>query len=134
MSDAGLRASIRDPRGVGAASMRITGSLSLLRDAGGGAWAAARRGASPGPADAPHLAAARPSAEEEVAAIRLEPRNDHAGRHLEPQEDLPRSRIDSPEIALVAFPRAVPQLSVDPGDAGDEAVGLDRAKDGPRPG
>src|SRR5262249_1991983 len=36
--------------------------------------------------------------------------------------------IDSPQIALVAFPGAVPKLSIDPGNSGDVAVGLDRAK------
>src|SRR5205809_1920973 len=51
--------------------------------------------------------------------------------HLEPLQDLSRSRIDSPQIALVTFPGAVPELAIDPGDAGDEAVGLDRAKDRP---
>ena len=29
------------------------------------------------------------------------------------------------QLAFVAFPRGVPQLAVDPGHAGDEAVGLD---------
>src|SRR5439155_10606483 len=33
--------------------------------------------------------------------------------------------------ALVTFPGAVPELSVDPGDPGDEAGGLDRAKNRP---
>src|SRR5258705_13880633 len=84
--------------------------------------------ASPGPADGPHLSALSPSAEEPIAAIGLEPRHARSGRHLELLQDLSRSRIDSPQIALVAFPGAVPELSVDPGDPGDEAVGLDRAK------
>src|SRR5713101_7592969 len=44
---------------------------------------------------------------------------------------LPFEDRDSPQIALVTFPGAVPELSVDPGDAGDEAVGLDRAKNRP---
>src|SRR5262249_57636913 len=34
-------------------------------------------------------------------------------------------------IALLAFPGAVPQLSVDPGAPGDETVGFDRAKNRP---
>src|SRR5262249_61949578 len=34
-------------------------------------------------------------------------------------------------IALVTFPGGVPELSVDPGDPGDEALGLDRAKNRP---
>src|ERR1700738_2538273 len=89
---------------------------------------AARRGASLRPADGPHLPALSSSAEELISAIGLEPRNAHAGRHLERLQDLSRSRIDSPQIALVAFPGGVPVLSVDPGDPGDEAVGLDRAK------
>src|SRR5213078_4281461 len=66
-----------------------------------------------------------------IAAIGLEPRHAHSGRHVEPLQDLSRSRIDSPQIALVAFPSAVPELAVDPGDPGDEAIGLDGAKDRP---
>ena len=42
----------------------------------------------------------------------------------------PLCGIDAADVALVALPRAVPQLAVDPGDAGDETVRLDRAKDG----
>ena len=64
-----------------------------------------------------------------VAAIGLEARHADAGRHLELLQDLARSRIDPPQLALVAFPGAVPQLAVDPGDAGDEAVGFDGAQD-----
>src|SRR6266436_2478675 len=90
-----------------------------------------RRGDSLGPADGSHLPAASSSAEELIAAIGLEPRHVHSGRHLEPLQDLSRSRIDSPQIALVTFPGSVPELSVDPGDPGDEAVGLDRAKNRP---
>ena len=80
-------------------------------------------------ANGPHLAAAAAAAEEPIAAIGFEPRYARSGRHLEPLQDLSRSRIDAPQIALVAFPGAVPELAVDPGDAGDEAVGLDGAKD-----
>src|SRR4030095_11407772 len=71
------------------------------------------------------------SAEKQIAAIGLEPRNGHSGRHLEPLQNLSGSRIDSPQVALVIFPGAVPELSVDPRDPGDEAGGLDRAKDRP---
>src|SRR5262249_51883545 len=67
-----------------------------------------------------------------IAAIGLEPRHAHSGRHLEPLQDLPGSGIDSPQIALVIFPGAVPKLSVDPGNPGDEPVGLDGANDRPR--
>src|SRR2546428_8080624 len=111
---------------------RPPGPLRLLaRGVDGDLGAAARRGASLGPPDGPHLAAPSSPAEELVAAIGLEPRNSHSGRHLEPLQDLSRSRIDSLQVALVTFPGAVPELSVDPGDAGDEAVGLDRAKNRP---
>src|SRR5262249_39343710 len=90
--------------------------------------AAARRRASLGPADYPHLPARASSAEEPITAIGLEPRKGHSARHLDPLQDFSRSRIDSPHIALVTFPGTVPELSVDPGDTGDEAVGHDRAK------
>jgi len=53
--------------------------------------------------------------------IGLEPRTRHARRHLEPLQDLSRSRIDSPQVAIVTLPGAVPAL-VDPGDPGDEAL------------
>src|SRR6266540_4792905 len=100
----------------------------LLRGVDEDLGAAARRGATPGPADGPHLAAVSSSAEEQIAAIGLEPRNTHSRRHLEPLQDFSRSRIDSPQIALVTFPGGVPELSVDPGDPGDEAVGVEGAK------
>src|SRR5260221_11311329 len=93
--------------------------------------AAADRGASPGSADGSHLPAASASAEELIAAVGLEPRHPYSRRHLEPLQDLSGSRIDSPQIALVIFPGAVPELSVDPGDSGDETAGLDRARNGP---
>src|SRR6266542_5120061 len=89
----------------------------LLRGVDEDLGAAARRGVSFEPADGPHLAAVSSSAEEQIAAIGLEPRHTHSGRHLEPLQDLSRSRIDSPQIALVTFPGGVPEplpaLSVD---------------------
>src|SRR5262249_10937837 len=85
-------------------------------------------------ADGSHLPAASASAEELIAAIGFEPRHAHFRRHLDPLQDLSGSRIDSPQIALVTFPSAVPKLAVDPGDTGDETVGLDGAKDSPRLG
>src|SRR5437867_1107210 len=110
------------------------GPLRLLVRGVDGDLGAPARGPSLGPADGPHLPARSSSAEELIAAIGLEPRNAHSGRHLEPLQDLSRSGIDSPQLALVAFPGGVPELSVDPGDSGDEAVGLDRAKDRPSSG
>src|SRR5476649_1050779 len=85
--------------------------------------------ASPGSADDSHLAAASAPAEEPIAAIGLESRHAHAGRHLEPLQLLACFRIDAPQIALVAFPGAVPELAVDPGHSGDEALGFDGAED-----
>src|SRR5712692_3486742 len=83
-----------------------------------------------GPADGSHLPAVSAAAEELVAAIGFEPRYTHSRRHVEPLQDLSGSRIDSPQIALVTFPGAVPELAVDPGHAGDEAVGFDGAQNG----
>src|ERR1035438_1045766 len=93
--------------------------------------APALRGASLGAPDGPDLPALSSSAEEAIAAIGLEPGHTHAGRHIESLQDLSRSGIDSPHIALLTFPGRVPELSVDPRDSGDEAVGFDDAKDRP---
>ena len=87
-----------------------------------------RSPASLRPADGPHLPAPAASAEEPIAAIGLEPRNEDAGRHRDLFQEVSRSGIDSPQLALVTFPGGVPELSVDPGDPGDEAVGLEGAK------
>src|SRR4051794_9848008 len=80
-------------------------------------------------ADGSHLAAAATAAEELIAAIGFEPRHANARRHVETFQDLSSLRIDPPHIALFAFHGAVPEFAVDPCDAGDEAVGLDGAKD-----
>ena len=103
----------------------------LARGDDGDLGSAAGSGASLGPANRSHLPAPSSSAEELIAAIGLEPRNIHSRRHFKPLEDLSRSGIDSSQIALVAFPGAVPELSVKPGNPGNEAVGLDRAKNRP---
>src|SRR5208282_2169063 len=111
---------------------RSRGSLPLFsRGVDWSLGAAARRGDSPGPADGSHLPAPSSAAEEPIAAIGLEPRHGRSGRHLEPLQDLSRSRIDSPQIAIVTLPGAVPELAVDPGDPSDEAVALDGAKKRP---
>src|SRR5256885_9977969 len=111
---------------------RPRGPLRLLaRGVEGNLGAAARRGDSAGPADGSHLPAPSSSAEELIAAIGFEPRHAHSGRHLQALQDLSGSRIDSPQIALVAFPGAVPELAVGPGDPGDDAVGLDGAENRP---
>src|SRR5512138_1630137 len=87
------------------------------------------RGASLGPANGSDLPASASSAKEPIAAVGLESGHDNSPRHLELLQDFSRSRIDSPHIAFITFPGAVPQLAVNPGDAGDEPVRLDGAND-----
>jgi len=60
--------------------------------------------------------------------IGLKPGNADPARHLDTLKNLSSSRIDSPQITVITFPGRVPELSIDPGDSGDEAVGLDGAK------
>src|ERR1700679_4396993 len=105
--------------------MRISGLTALPADGWPGIFD------SLGPADGSDFPASSPSAEELIAAIGLEPRNKRAGRHLETLQDLSGPRIDSPQIALIAFPGTVPEISVHPGDSGDEAIGFDGAKNRP---
>jgi hypothetical protein len=93
--------------------------------------AAAGRGVSPGSADDSYLSAASATTKELIAAIGLEPRHAYSGRHLESLQHFSCLRIDSPQIALVTFPGAVPEFFLDPGDPGHEAVGLDGAKNRP---
>jgi hypothetical protein len=88
-------------------------------------------GASPGPSDGPHLSASSSAAKELIAAIAFQARHADTGRHIELLQDLTRPRIYSPQIAFVTFPSAVPKLSIDPGDPGDEAAALDGAKNRP---
>jgi hypothetical protein len=87
-----------------------------------------RSGASPRPADGPHLSAPAASAEELVGAVGLEAGDAEAGGHVEALQDFSRFGIDPAQVAFVAVPGGVPELSVDPGDAGDEAVGFDGAE------
>src|SRR5579883_2640734 len=74
-----------------------------------------RSGVPPGPADDPHLPAVPAAAEEALAAVGFEPRHGDPWRHLEPLQHLACLGIDAPQIALLAFPGAVPELAVDPG-------------------
>jgi hypothetical protein len=60
--------------------------------------------------------------------IGLKPGNADPSRHLDTLKNLSGSRIDSPQITVITFPGGMPELSIDPGDPGDEAVGLDGAK------
>src|SRR5262245_5453604 len=71
------------------------------------------------------------TAEQSAAAIGLEPRDRRAQRHLESLQDLSGLRIDPPQIAFVAFPGAVPELTIHPGNAGHEPSARDGAENRP---
>jgi hypothetical protein len=64
----------------------------------------------------PHLPTISAPAEELIAAVGFESRHACSRRHLNQLRDLARSWIDSPQIAIVTFPRAVPKFSIDPGE------------------
>src|ERR1700722_4761446 len=87
-----------------------------------------RRAGSLRPAHGTHLAAAAAAAEEPVAAVGFESRHACSRRHLDSFLDLTGLRIEPPQIAFFTFPGAVPQLAIDPGDPGNDAVALDGAK------
>src|SRR5580658_3029425 len=88
-------------------------------------------GAALGPAYRSYLAAAASAAEKLIAAIGLEPRHAHSRGHFESFQELSGSGIDTRQSPLITLPSAVPELPVDPGDTGDEAIGLDGAKNRP---
>src|SRR5260370_42667790 len=88
-------------------------------------------GPSPGTWDGPPLPPSSSAAKELIAAIAFQARHADTGRHIELLQDLTRPRIYSPQIAFVTFPGAVPKLSIDPDDPGDEAAALDGAKNRP---
>src|SRR3984885_4099301 len=83
----------------------------------------------PRPPDSSHFPAASAAAEERVAAVGLKARHRDAGRHVDLLQNLAALRVDSAQFAFVGFPCAVPEFAIDPGDAGDETVRLDGAKD-----
>src|SRR5215813_11525572 len=66
---------------------------------------------------------------EEVALVRLEAGDLGPLRHRQLGEHGAGLGIDPPDLRLGILPGCVPELSVDPGDTGDEAVRLDRAED-----
>src|SRR5262249_61250747 len=71
-----------------------------------------------------------PPEERPFAPAGSDPRHLPARGFPEPLQLFPGWGTPPPQVALAVFPGAVPQLPVDPGDTRDEAVGLDRAKDG----
>src|SRR6185312_16948708 len=79
-------------------------------------------------ANGSHRPALRAAAIESIRSVRLEPRDADALRHLQALENRAGTRIDSPQLALVALHGSVPQLAIDPRDTRDESVRLDRAK------
>jgi hypothetical protein len=83
----------------------------------------------PRPPHHPNPAGAGAAAEQPIASVGLESADRDPGRHREPGLDRAGVRIDAADLAVVAFPHAVPQLAVDPGHAGDVAVGLQRPQD-----
>lgn len=87
--------------------------------------------ASRRPPDYSDLSAPLSSAKESIATVRLEPRNQSILRHFKAFQDLSRSRIDSPDLALVPFGGGVPELPLDPRDPSHKAVGLYSTKDCP---
>src|SRR5476651_1178795 len=88
-------------------------------------------GFMPGPADGSHFSALSAAAEELIAAVGFESRNARPGRHIERLQDRSGLGIDAVQIALFAFPGAVPEFAVDPCDPGDEAIGFDGAENRP---
>jgi hypothetical protein len=85
---------------------------------------------SPGPPDCPDLPGSSISAEELVGAIGLEAGNPNPLGHIEPLKNFSGLGIDAPQVALITVPGGVPELTVDPGNSSDKAVGLDGAKNG----
>lgn len=84
----------------------------------------------PGAAHAADFTAVATAAEEALAAVGFEPRDHRAGGHGQALDDLSRVGAHPANLALAAFPGRMPQLSVGPGDAGDETTRLDHAQHG----
>src|SRR5574341_291984 len=97
-------------------------SPALRRALTSSRWAAFRA------LDGAHLAARAAAAVEELGPVGLEPADEGAAGHAQPLEHRAALRVDVAQLALVAFPGAVPELAVDPGHAGDEAVRFDGAQ------
>src|SRR5205085_8924492 len=62
------------------------------------------------------------------ATVGFQARDHRPGRQVELLEYLAGLGIDPPDVAVLTFPGAVPELAVDPGDAGHEALAFDGAK------
>ena len=66
---------------------------------------------------------------EEIAAVGFKAAYADARRHFHALQNLAGFGIDMTEIALLPFPGAVPEFTIDPGDAGHETIRLDRFQD-----
>ena len=66
---------------------------------------------------------------EEIAAVGFKAAYADARRHFHALQNLASFGIDMTEIALLPFPGAVPEFTIDPGDAGHETIRLDRFQD-----
>src|SRR6266581_1479768 len=87
-----------------------------------------------GAAHGAHFAARTAARVKQVGAIGLEARHRDAFGHGEPGQNLAALGVDVADVALVAFPCAMPEFAVDPRHSRDEAVRLDRAQDRARLG
>src|SRR5271169_237847 len=87
-----------------------------------------------GAAHGAYFAARTPAGVKQVGTIGLEPRYRDAFGHGEPGQNLAALGGDVADLALVAFPCAMPEFAVDPRHSRDEAVRLDRAQDRARLG
>src|SRR5690606_42163116 len=76
----------------------------------------------------PPLARHAAAAQKSISAAAFAARDPRPGRHLDLLFYCAGLRIDAPQVALISFPRTVPQLAVQPGHAGYETIGLDRAQ------
>src|SRR5262249_23274389 len=85
--------------------------------------------ALPGTAHRTDTAAGAATGVEEVALVRLQAGDLRPLGHRQSGEHLAGLRIDAPDIGVGPLPGGMPQLTVHPGDAGDEAVRLEGAQD-----
>lgn len=76
------------------------------------------------PSHGPNFPAVATAAKEPTIAIGFQPRHDDAFGHIDPFQYFAALRIDAAQVALVAFPGAVPKFAIDPGDASDKALGF----------
>src|SRR5689334_10518451 len=112
------RAAVRRMRSCQACSARLTFAVRAampMPRLGAPRTSPARRSSH-----RPDLSVLAAAAEEAIFSVRLQPRDVHARGQVQRLQHGTRRWIHAPQLALVVLPRAVPQLALDPGDAGDE--------------